>query len=264
MRRLPIVVVLVLVYLFPLLYLVNTALKTPEQYFRDPIGLVDEFSLRNFADAWEQGGFSAYVANSVVYTFVCATLGTLLSVFIAFPIARGYIAGARWWMTVFVLSLFLPNALTAQFQLILNLGLYDTRLGYMLLMIGNVGVGPLLIVSYLRGIPRELDEAAGADGCGYFRYVVRFVIPLARPVLATVFILQAIGIWNDIIIATIYLADPDQQPISRGLFAFYGQYSDQGTLLAAATLIVALPLILVYAALQRVFVAGAISGAFKS
>ena len=172
--------------------------------------------------------------------------------------------GSRIIGLLFVLALFLPNVLITQFQLILQLGLYNSRIGYMLLLISSLGIGPLLIIGYLRSLPRELDEAAAMDGCGYFRYVWTFVVPLCKPVLTAVFILQTIAIWNDIIGATIYLSSPDLKTVSQGLFAFYGQNGkNEWALLAAATLIVAAPLIVVYLAFQRFFISGALKGSLK-
>lgn len=251
------------VYLVPLLYLFSTAMKSPVDYLRDPVGLAPSFTFDNFRDAWEEGGFRDFVANSVVYTIIGATAGTILSLFVAFPIARGYVRWSKFWTTVMVAALFLPNAITAQFQLMLGLNLYDTRVGYVLLLVGTVGVGPLLMITYFRTLPQELDEAAAMDGCGYFRYVFTFVIPLTLPVQITVFTLQAIGIWNDIILATIYLTDPADQPVTRGLFSFYGQYGNESTLLAAATFMVAAPLIIMYLFFQKYIAAGAVDGALK-
>ena len=258
------VIGLVSLYLFPLLYLLNTAMKEPAEFVRNPFGLAQGFALHNFVDAWQRGGFGNLVLNSFVYAFICATLSTVLSLLIAFPVARGYVRWSRTIGVLFVVALFLPNVLITQFQLILQLGLYDSRLGYMLLMTSGLGIGPLLIIGYLRSLPKELDEAAAMDGCGYFRYIMTFVVPLCKPVLTTVFILQVILIWNDIIGATIYLSSPQLKTISQGLFAFYGQNgNNEWALLAAATLIVAAPLILVYVVLQRFFVSGATSASFK-
>lgn len=259
------VVVLIVVagYLGPLAFLANTTLKTQTEFLRDPTGLTGSISFGNYIEAWQLGNFGAYLGNSILYTGVTATSGTLLSLLLAFPIARGYVRWSRFWYGLFVVALFLPMALPAQFQLMLRLGLYDTQLGYILLMTSSLGVGPFLIANYLKSVPRELDEVAAIDGCGYFRYVLTFIVPLTRPVLVTVFLLQAIGIWNDIINATIYLADPTLYPITLGLFAFYGEYGNQWAQLSAATMIVAFPLIVVYGFLQRYFVKGALSGAFK-
>lgn len=250
-------------YVVPLLLVVNTSLKTQQAFSSAPNSIVTHARFGNYFDAWREAAFSSLVGNSLLYTLVSATAGTVLSLFLAFPIARGYVRGSAWWYRLFVISLFLPLAITTQFQLILSLNLYDTRIGYILLMTAHLGVGPFLIISYLQSLPRELDEAAAIDGMGYFRYVSQIVVPLSKPVLITTFLFQAISVWNDIVNATIYLTDPAKQPVTKGLNAFVGQYSQQIPLQASAILIVALPLLLVYTFTQRFFVSGALGGAFK-
>ena len=253
----------IVLYLYPLVFLVNTALKSNSEFFSNPTGLAKAPHLSNFATAWRQGNFAAYLLNSVLYTFVAAGLGTLISLMVAFPVARGYLKHNKLWYALFVSMLFLPNTLVTVFQLALRMHLYDTRLGYILIMASGIGVGPLLITGYLKSIPRELDEAAALDGVGYLRYLFGFLPPLIKPVLATVFVLQAIGVWNDIILATILLPDQAKSPVTLGLFAFKGTYVSQWSLLSAATIIVAAPLLLVYVFLQRYLVASAVGGAVK-
>lgn len=254
--------VILIVFLFPLLYLLNTALKTNDEFFASPVSLVRHAAWGNFATAWRQGGFGNYVLNSVLYTVAGAGIGTVLALLLGFPVSRGYIRWSKWWSMLFVLVLFLPNALVTQFQLVLRLGLYDTRLGYILMVGVGVGVGPLLFSGYVRSIPFELDEAAAIDGAGYWRYLTRFILPLSRPALTTVFILQAVWIWNEIILATVLLSDQAKFPVTVGLFAFKGTYSNQWPLLAAATFIVAAPLVVGYVFIQRYLVNG-VTGAVK-
>jgi len=259
-----IIFIVVALYVFPLLYLLNISLKTPIGFILDPTGVTKTWHWQNYGDAWSRGGFGSALVNSALYTVVSSFLSTLFSLLLAFPIARGYVRWSRFWYALFVVALFLPNALIPQFQLILRLGLYDTQLGYILLQSALLGVGPFLIVGYLRSIPKELDEAAAIDGCGYFRFLGTIIAPLIIPVLVTTFLLHAITVWNDIIGPTIYLADQQYYPVTLGLFSFYGQYGNQWTTLSAATLIVAVPLILLYLFLQRYFIAGALGGALKS
>lgn len=256
------VAVVMIAYLFPLLYLLNTALKTTGDFYADPVGIVTDPQFGNFADAWVQGNFAAYILNSVLYTLFAATIGTVISLVVGFPVARGYVRRPRLWNILFVVLLFLPNSLMTVFQLVLRMGLYNTQLGYILIVGASVGVGPILIAAYVRSIPVELDEAAAVDGAGYWRYLITFVIPLAKPALATVFILQAIGVWNDIILATILLPDQAKAPISLGLYAFQSSYTSQWGLLAAATMIVAAPLLAAYVFLQR-FLIGGVVGSVK-
>ncbi len=252
-----------LVYLFPLIFLLNTALKSNAAFFQNPIGIVTNPDFSNFVTAWVKGHFGAYILNSVLYTVSAAAIGTFVSLVLGFPVARGYLKHTRLWNVLFVIMLFLPNALITQFQLLLRLHLYNTQIGYILIMAASVGVGPILMAGFARSLPMELDEAAALDGIGYWRYLFTFVLPLARPAIATIFILQAIGVWNDIILATILLPDSAKSPVTLGLFAFQGTYSSQWGLLSAATMIVAAPLVIAYIFLQRYLVGGVIGGAVK-
>lgn len=266
-RRYPIgayicVALLVIVFVFPILYLLNTALKSQAEFVADPVGIVTDPQWGNFVQAWNQGNFGSYIFNSILYTVAGSLIGTVISVVLAFPVSRGYIKGGRFWSVLFVLVLFLPNALITQFQLLLRLGLYDNQLGYILMVGVGVGVGPLLYSGFVKSIPRELDEAAAIDGVGYWRYLLSFVVPLSKPALSTILILQAVWIWNEIILATVLLADPAKFPVTVGLYAFKGTYSNQWPLLAAATFIVAAPLIIGYVFIQRYLVSGVL-GAVK-
>lgn len=257
------VAVILIVFLFPLAFLLNTALKSTAEFAANPVGVVADPQWSNFAEAWTRGNFGAYVLNSLVYTVCGAGLGTLAGLVMAFPVARGYIRGGALWTALFTVMLFLPNALMTLFQLMLRLNLYDTQLGYILACAAGVGVGPLLLLGFFRSLPRELDEAAAIDGIGYWRYLFAFVIPLAKPAIVTVFMLQAVWIWNEIILATILLPTQSRSPLPLGLLNFQGTYSNQWGLLAAATVIVAAPLIVAYIFIQRYLVGGVLGGAVK-
>jgi raffinose/stachyose/melibiose transport system permease protein len=256
------VALLMVLFLFPLAFLINTALKTPAEYISNPVGLVQHPNWANFPEAWAMGNFGRYFFNTVLYTIAGAGIGTLIALLMGFPVARGYIGGARLWNAVFVVVMFLPNALMTQFHLLIRLHLYNTQLGYILMLGVGVGVGPLLYRGFVLSLPRELDEAAAVDGIGYWRYLLTFVLPLSKPALATVFILQAVWIWNEIILATILLSDSSLWPIATGLNAFKGQYSNNWALLSAATLIVAAPLMVGYVFIQKYLVNGVV-GAVK-
>lgn len=253
---------ILLVFLFPLLYLLNTSLKSNAEFVANPVGIVTDPQWGNFAQAWEQGAFGTFILNSILYTGVGSALGTIVTLVLGFPVARGYIKGGKLWYMLFVFVLFLPNSLITQFQLLLRVGLYDTQLGYILIVAAGVGIGPLLFCGFVSSIPRELDEAAAMDGAGYWHYLSRFIFPLSKPALATVFILQAVWIWNEIILASVLLADPAKFPMTVGLLAFKGTYSNQWPLLAAATFIVAAPLVTGYVFIQRYLVNGVL-GAVK-
>lgn len=253
---------LAVIYLGPLLMLVNTSLKTMPTFMKDATGLATEFHLQNFSEAWNKANFPKYLLNSAIYTVSATTIYILTAIFVAFPIARGYIKHSGLVLTMFVIALFLPPALIPQFQLILNLGLYNNPIGYIMLFLVNP-IGIVILVNYIKTLPRELDEAAALDGCGYFRFVWSFVIPLSQPAIATVAVLHAIGIWNEIIAPTIYLTNKDYYPITRGLIVFQGVYGSNWPTLAAAVLMLAFPMLILFLFLQRYIISGLTQGSVK-
>lgn len=257
-----ILILFALIYLAPLLVLINTSLKTMPSFMKDATGLATELNFRNFADAWTKANFPKYLLNSLLYTVSATFIYTLTAVFVAFPIARGYIKYSGAVMTLFVIALFLPPALIPQFQLILHLGLYNNPIGYIMLFLVNP-IGIVILVNYIKTLPKELDEAAALDGCGYFRFVWSIVIPLIQPALATVIVLHAIGIWNEVIAPTIYLTNKDYYPITRGLIVFQGVYGSNWPTLAAAVLMLTFPMLILFLFLQRYIISGLTQGSVK-
>ena len=249
-------------YVGPLLILIFAAMKSLPEFFADPTGLPESFELANFADAWELANFPRFLLNSLIYTVVGTTLFVIMSVFVAFPIARGYVKGAGALLTLYVVALFLPPALIPQFQLILNLGLFNTRQGYILLFLINP-IGLIILVNYIKSIPIELDESAAMDGCGYLRFVWSILMPLIRPAIATVTVIHAIGIWNELILANVYLTNEDLYPITKGLIVFEGVYGSDWPKLAAAVLMLMFPMLVLFMFLQRYIISGLTSGAVK-
>lgn len=251
-----------IIYAGPLLMLVNTAFKTLPSFMKDAVSITDSLNFQNFIDAWEKANFPRYLTNTLIYTVSATVIYLITAVFVAFPIARGYVKGANWILTMFVVALFLPPALIPQFQLMLSLGLYNNPVGYILLFLTNP-IGIVILVNYIKSVPKELDEAAALDGCGYFKFVTSVVFPLIQPAIATVAVLHAIGIWNELILPTIYLTSQEYYPITRGMIVFQGVYGSNWPTLAAAVLIMTLPMLAIFLLLQRYIISGLTQGAVK-
>jgi raffinose/stachyose/melibiose transport system permease protein len=257
-----VLLVLAAIYLGPLLMLLNTALKTGPEFAKNPVGPTTSFDIGNFTEAWGKADFPRYLFNTILYASIATTLYLAAALPLSVAISRRYVRGWNWLYLLFVIALFLPVALIPQFQLLLNLGLYNTQVGYVLLFLTNP-IGVLILVGYIRTIPRELDEAAALDGAGYIRYLVQIVVPLAKPALATVAILHAIGIWNELVLATIYLTKEAYYPVTRGLIVFTGIYGNDWPLLSAAVLMLAAPMVVLYLFLQRYIIGGFTAGSLR-
>lgn len=261
---------LILLYVVPLILVLNVSLKSYPEYLMNPIGIVKDLQWSNYVTAWTEGNFANYFVNSLVYTGVATVLTIIVSVLGAFPVARGYVKWSGFIYLFFLLSQFLPNPMVAQYKLMLSLREsldffgYDTKLGYIILKTSGTGVVFMMFVGYIKSISRELDEAAGMDGSGYFRYLFQIITPLMKPVIATGVILTAIGIWNDFVGPIMYLPSKANYPITFGLKEFKGQYGNNWPLLACGITIVAAPLIVLYSFIQKYLVDGALAGAVKS
>jgi raffinose/stachyose/melibiose transport system permease protein len=233
------------VYLGPFLMLLNTALKTQPGFAKDPVGLTSTFSFENLLEAWDKADFPRYMGNSILYAAAATILYLIAAVPLATAISRRYVRGWNVLYLLFVVALLL----------LLNLHLYNTQPGYILLFLANP-LGIIILVGFIRSIPRELDEAVAIDGCGYVRYVWRIVVPLTKPAIATVAIIHAIGIWNELVLPTIYLTSKAYYPMTRGLIVFTGIYGNDWPLLASAVLILALPMVMLFLFLQRYIIGG--------
>jgi len=255
-------IIFAIIYAGPLLILVNTAFKTLPEFMKSATSPVTSLNFQNFIDAWNKANFPRYLTNSLIYTISSTLVFVTTAVFVAFPVSRGYIKGANFVLAMFVIALFLPPALIPQFQLMLRLGLYNNPLGYILLFTINP-IGMVILVNYIKTIPKELDEAAALDGCGYFRFVTSILLPLIQPAIATVAVLHAIGIWNELILPTIYLTNKDYYPITRGMIVFQGVYGSNWPTLAAAVLLMTFPMLAIFLLLQRYIISGLTQGAVK-
>lgn len=242
--------------------LVITSLKSMPEFMKSATALPTSLRFENFVEAWEKANFLRYLTNTLIYTISATVIYVITAVFVAFPIARGYVRGAGWLLTLYIIALFLPVALIPQFQLMLNLGLYNNPVGYVMLFLVNP-IGVVILVNYIKTLPLELDEAAAMDGCGYFRFVTSIVFPLIQPAIATIAVLHAIGIWNELILPTIYLTSKEYYPITRGMIVFQGVYGSNWPTLAAAVLIMTLPMLVMFLVLQRYIVSGLTAGAVK-
>lgn len=256
------IIIIALLYLFPMGNLLNVTFKTSNEFMINPVSLAKSFNFENYLKVITQKNFFLYFFNSIMYTLVANIVTLIVTSLAAFMISRKYIKYSNFLYILFMAGLFLPDPLLPQFYLIDKIGLYNNPIGYLVLKI-NPGIVMLLMVGYYKTIPRDFDEAAGIEGCGTFRYILQFLIPLSAPVFATSTILFSIGIWNDIIGTTIFLTSPRYYPIIRALFSFVGQYGTDWPPLAAATILVAAPIIILFLIFQKYIISSAVSTGLK-
>ncbi len=247
-------------FALPILYIAMQAFKPYTTFLANPTGIPSSWSGQNFSQAWKQGDFAREMGNSLLYALVPDAITLVLGVFLAFPISRGYFRYSNALYAFFVFSGFLPGGLIPLFIEAKILHLYNHRLGYLILT-SLAGAGFFFFVGYIKGIPRELDEAASIDGCGYVRFMFRIIIPQMKPALATFGVFGFIGAWNNLILPLVMLSDQSLWPVTRGLYGFFGENTQNWPLIAAGTVIVAAPILVLFILLQRYLVEGVAGGA---
>jgi raffinose/stachyose/melibiose transport system permease protein len=254
------------VALAPLLLVLANSLRSNDAITSAPLGWPAKDWSANFATAWSQGHFSTYFANSLIVTTGALVLGVGVATLAGYGLGRFRFRGRDTLGGFFLAGLLLPAQLgvVPVFHLLRLLGLIDTRLGLVLVHAAHtLPLSVLLLSQFFRQLPAELEEAARLDGAGEWAIFRRVMLPLVRPALATVLVVQCAPIWNDVFYPLVLLRSPALFTLPIGLTGFVGQYqSDLGGLFAALV-IVTLPLITLFLVATRQVIAGLTAGIGK-
>jgi multiple sugar transport system permease protein len=242
------------------------SLKPAEQIRRDPFSLLpQQIAVGNYAEVAAVMPVRRYLKNTFV---LCAGMvaGTLISSsLVAYGLARLDWPGRDLCFGLVIATMLLPWHVTMipRFQLLRELGLYNS-LGALIVpaCLGDA-FSIFLLRQFFLTIPRELNEAARLDGVSEWGIFWRIIVPLSKPALLSVGLLQLIAAWNDFSGPLLYLSDPQKFPLAYGLEQFVSAYSDQTHLLLAAATIFTLPLILLFLFTQKAFVQGIVTTGLK-
>ena len=249
--------------LAPLLWMASTALKTPAEIFAyPPRWLPDPARWHNFVDAWQAAPFRRYYLNSLFVAF-CVTAGQVTtSALAAYAFARLKFPGRDKLFVGYLATLMIPGSVTMipVFILIRMLGWVDT---YKALILPGIfsAYGTFLLRQFFMSIPRDLEDAARIDGCGYFRTFHTIILPLSGPALATLTIFTFMGSWGNFMWPLVVTYSDKMRTLPVGLMVFQGAYTTEWHLLMAAALMVMLPVIAIFLINQRFFVEAIPAGA---
>lgn len=198
-------------------------------------------------------------AGTIVIVYVCTTLA-------AFGFSKLYIRGKEVYFWLLLIALTLPEVvlLAPLFVTTIRLGLYDTHFAVILPLAAlQIPFTVLLTRRFVDGIPSELLEAARVDGANTLRAFWHVILPLTRPITAAIVLLTLIGAWNSYLLPLLFLQDPAKQTVTLLPQFFVSQYTNDQTKVLAAAVITAIPEIVAYLCLQRLFERGLSAGAFK-
>jgi len=254
-----VMIVCCILFIFPFLWMALTSFKTPQEIFQWPPRMFPkEWSFSNYQEVLTAVPLLRMLLNSL-FVAVAVTAGTLLfSSLAAYSFARLRFKGKDLLFSMYLGTMMVPLMVTLipTFVIMRKLGMVDTY--YALIVPGFFGnaFGTFLLRQFFMTIPRQLDEAARIDGCGYFGIYSRILMPLMKPALASLFIFTFMGVWNDFLWPLVVIQTESVKTITLGLASFQGLYTTKYHLLMAAAMISVLPVMVAYISSQRYFIEG--------
>jgi raffinose/stachyose/melibiose transport system permease protein len=259
-------IVVAAVVVVPIIFGVLGGFKDNGQLFTNPFGLPDPWVPGNYVDALGSGAFWQQATNSVVIAIVSTALVVLIGAMAGYIFARYAFPGREVLFTLFVIGLMFPFAVAILplFVLLREMSLLNNPLGVILPQAAfGLPITIVILRSFFRSIPAEVEESAVLDGCGPFRFFWRILLPMSRPALGTVSVLAVVGSWNNYLLPLIVFNDSRWWTLPLGVQQFQSQYSaDTARILAYVTLAM-LPALICYALAERQLISGLTSGVSK-
>lgn len=252
--------------IFPVIWMIYSSFKTNKEFNNNILSLPSKLRLDNYISAWVRSHFGIYVQNSFLYAIISMAIILVITFVIGYFISRYKFPGRNVVYILFLFGMLVPihSLLVPIFIQFRNLGLYDKRITLIFPYVGfGLPFAIFLIESYIKGIPKELEEAAFIDGSSLFRTMFTIIMPICNPVLTTAGILNFFSIWNEFPFALILVKSDRLKTISLGLKYFAGEYTTDYTQQMAAIVLATIPVILIYLAFYKRIIQGMTAGAVK-
>jgi ABC-type glycerol-3-phosphate transport system permease component len=249
--------------LYPVYFIFITAFKTQSEYTTNRMLPPSHPTLENMRDAFRDGELLRWIGNSVIIVVAAVVVSTLIAAVAAYPLARRSFRGRDGFVGLSVVLMVVPPVVLVVplFLLFVDLHLINSRLGVVLIYIGlSIPFAIFILINFFATIPRSLEEAALIDGASTWR-VLRFVVaPLAAPAIVTVMVVNGVWVWNELLIAVVFLQDNNARTLTAGLTFFQGRFLTNDPLVMSGALIASVPMLIVYIVGQRFFIRGLSAG----
>ncbi|MGI6017492.1 MAG: carbohydrate ABC transporter permease [Marvinbryantia sp.] len=253
--------------LFPLYLVLSNSFKSLEEASADFFALPKSLNFQNYIELFTNSNYWIFLKNSLIITVVSITLILLLVPSVSYAIARNF--DKRYYKTVYfylLMGLFIPSQviLLPVTKMMSKLNLLNHQGLIILYAAFSLTQGVFLFVNYIRGLPYEIEESAQIDGCSVFQTYVRIVLPLIKPMISTILIMDVLWIWNDFMLPLLIL-NRSQSIWTLPLFQynFKTEYSFDYTMAFTAYLLAMLPMLVIYCMGQKYIVKGLTAGSVK-
>ncbi|GAQ55399.1 carbohydrate ABC transporter permease [Streptomyces acidiscabies] len=257
-----------LIVLLPLTVVFLTSLKTDDELARgdQALTLPDNFlNFHNYVTAFQDGHMLSAFGNTAIILLFSIAGTVLIGSMTAYAIDRFTFRLRKLVVTLFLLAALVPGVTTqvATFQIVNGFGMFDTLWAPITLYMGTDIVSIYIFLQFVRSIPISLDESARLDGANAFTIYRRIIFPLLKPAIATVVIVKGITVYNDFYIPFLYMPSQDLGVISTSLFRFKGPFSAHWETISAGAILVILPTLIIFLALQKFIYNGFMRGATR-
>ncbi len=251
--------------IYPLVFVVMTALKGPKEYLTNRYGLPADPTLKQFLDAWQYAKVGTYLGNSAIVVVTSVVLSWIVCSMAGYALSHLRFPGRRAAFFALLGSMMIAPQiiLVPLYSMLYHMDLLDRHVGLILVYVTlAVPFGTYLMTSYFRGVPGELVEAAEVDGANHFQILWRVMVPVARPALVTLGIFNFLWMWNELLFSLLILQE-DHRTLMVGVANLRGQYTTNIPLLSAGLFLAATPVLMVFAVFQTQLTKGMTMGAVK-
>lgn len=260
-------IIITLIFLFPLYWMITTALRQPGETFSNPTFFPRSISLEAFKmESYNGTGLWDYLRNSVIISVGATVLGIVLAVPASYGLARFKSKFVGIMLFIFLVAQMLPSSLilTPLFINFKNVGLINNLLGVILADATlTIPFSVIILRTYFKDIPKELEEAAIIDGCGQWKVFLKIMIPISYPGIATATVMSLFMAWGDMVFSLTFLNKEQMKPLSLILYKAMGELGVRWEILMAYSTIVVLPIAIVFIFMQKYVVSGLTAGSVK-
>lgn len=256
--------ILSLMMFIPLLLIVINSFKDRVQASSMGIELPTSWHWSNYAVVIQEGKLIQSFLNSLLYAGASTIIGIVVSALAAYVLARNNTKLHRFLYFFLIMGIAMPINFVTLTKVMQLTQLINTQLGIIILLaVHSIPFSVFLIYGFVGSVPRELDEAGIVDGCTPFKLFYMIVLPLLKPVAATVGILNFMGAWSDFVLPLYYLNSSDYWPMTLAVYNFFGMYQVNWNLVSADIVLTTLPVIVIYLLGQKYIITGMTSGSVK-
>jgi raffinose/stachyose/melibiose transport system permease protein len=251
--------------LFPFLWSILSSVKDNTEILVRSLSLPEVWRFDNYPNAWTDAHMGKYFVNTAIYAVISTTTLLIITPMAAYVIAR-VVKRSMLLYTFYTLGIMIPihATLLPSFILMRSLGIVNTRPSLVLAYIAfNISMSVFILVGFMRGIPKELEEAAFVDGATRTYTFFRIIYPIAKPGLATIGILAFLNHWNDFLVPLILITNDNLKVITQGLQELRGQYGQDYGLMTAGIVLSFIPVVILYIVFQEQMIRGLTAGALK-